>query len=100
MVDHSLLSFSTRNYGGETINFYSTSDGDEVLCSTNYSEIELKVIDADVKTRRLLVYSSPDAWCWGEPEEEWQVGFRHPFVELNGWIDEEWVCGNAITTCP
>lgn len=94
------LSFSTRNYGGETIPFYTASDSDEILCSTDYKEISLDVVAADLKTRRLLVQTNPNDWCWGEPENEWDVEYRHPFVELKGWIDEEWVCGNTVTTCP
>ena len=94
------LSFTTRNYGGETINFYATPDSDEVLCSTDYKEIGLDVIAADLKTRRLLVQTNPNDWCWGEPEEEWEAEYRHPFVDLKGWVDEEWVCGNTVTTCP
>ena len=94
------LSFSTRNYGGETINFYAAPDSDEILCFTNYKEISLDVIAADLKTRRLLVQSNPSDWCWGEPEDEGEVEYRHPFVDLKGWIDEEWVCGSTVTTCP
>lgn len=74
------LSFNTRNYGGETINFYAAPDSDEILCSTNDKEIGLDVITADLKTRRLLV--------------------QNPLVELKGWVDEEWVCGSTVTTCP
>jgi hypothetical protein len=94
------LSFSTRNYGGETINFYAAPDSKEVSCFTNYKEITLRVIDADPKTRRLLVCSSPEDWCWGEPEGEWDAEYRHPFVDLRGWVDEEWVCANTLSTCP
>ena len=94
------FSFNTRNYGGDTINFYKAPDSEEVACTTNYPEISLDVIGVDLKTRRLLVQSNPKDWCWGEPEEEWQEGYRHPFVELRGWIDEEWVCANTVTTCP
>lgn len=100
VVHNPKFSFSTRNYGGETINFYTKPDGEEVACSTDFSTISLDVIDVDIKSRRLLVQSNPKDWCWGEPEEEWQEGFRHPFVELRGWIDEEWVCANTVTTCP
>ncbi len=100
VVYHPLLSFDTRNYGGETIHFYMTSDGEEVYCSTNYKNISLHVIDGDPVTRRLLVYSTPEDWCWGEPEDEWEEEYRHPFVELRGWIDEEWVCSSTMTTCP
>ena len=94
------LSFNTRNYGGQTINLFSTAEGNEVACSTNYKEISLRVLDADVKTRRLQVCSDPSDWCWGEPKDAMEAEYRHPFVELNGWIDEEWVCGNTVTTCP
>ena len=94
------LSFGTRNYGGETINFYAAPDSDEVLCSTDYKEISLDVIAADLKTRRLLVQTNPKDWCWGEPEDEYEAEYRHPFVELSGWVDEEWVCGSTVTTCP
>lgn len=94
------LHFSTRNYGGETINFYKSTTGDKVLYTTNYKEISLDVIDVDPETRRLLVKSNPNDWCWGEPEDEYDAEYRHPFVELRGWIDEEWVCANTLTTCP
>lgn len=94
------LSFSTRNYGGETLRFYAAPDSDEILCSTEYKEISLDVIAADLKTRRLLVQTNPNDWCWGEPENEWEAGYRHPFVDLKGWIDEDWVCGSTVTTCP
>ena len=94
------LSVNTRNYGGETVNFYASADSDEVLCSTNYKEISLDVIAADLKTRRLLVQTNPNDWCWGEPEDEWDAEYRHPYVELKGWVDEDWVCGSTVTTCP
>ena len=98
--------FYTRNYGGETINFYTAPDSQEVACSTDFKEISLDVIGVDLKTGRLLVQSNPDDWCWGEPSEieadcpDPFDCYRHPFVELKGWIDEEWVCANTVTTCP
>ena len=94
------FSFATRNYGGETINFYAAPDSDEVLCSTDYREISLEVIAADAKTRRVLVRTNPNDWCWGEPKNEYEAEFKHPFVDLQGWVDEEWVCANTVTTCP
>ena len=94
------FSFATRNYGGDTIIFYKAPDSQEIICTTNYPEISLDVVAVDTKTRRLLVQSNPKDWCWGEVEEEWQEGFRHPFVDLRGWVDEEWVCANTVTTCP
>lgn len=100
VIHNPQFSFNTRNYGGQTINFYKAPDSQEVACSTDYKEISLDVIGVDTKTRRLLVQSNPKDWCWGEVEEEWQEGYRHPFVELRGWVDEEWVCANTVTTCP
>ena len=100
VIHNPQFSFNTRNYGGQTINFYKAPDSQEVACSTDYKEISLDVVGVDLKTRRLLVQSNPKDWCWGEPEEEWQEEYRHPFVELRGWIDEEWVCANTVTTCP
>lgn len=100
VIPSSTLSFMTRNYGGQTIPFYASSDGDEVLCETHDPWLTLRVKEADPKTRRLLVYSHPDDSCWGEPKTEEDAEFIHPFVELRGWIDEEWVCGNTVTTCP
>ena len=100
VIHNPQFSFNTRNYGGQTINFYKAPDSQEVACSTDYKEISLDVVGVDLKTRRLLVQSNPKDWCWGEPEEEWQEGYRHPFVEFRGWIDEEWVCANTVTTCP
>ena len=100
VIHNPSLSFNTRNYGGETISFYAGPDSDVVLCSTDYKEIVLNVVAADLKTRRLLVQSNPNDWCWGEPQEEWEAEYRHPFVELKGWVDEEWVCGSTVTTCP
>lgn len=90
------LSFSTRNYGGETIKFYAAPDSDEVLCTSN-KEINLDVVAANLKTRRLLVRSNPNDWCWAKPGEENE---KEPFIDLHGWIDEEWVCGSTMTTCP
>lgn len=90
------LSFSTRNYGGETIKFYAAPDSNEVLCTTN-KEINLDVVAANLKTRRLLVRSNPNDWCWAKPGEENE---KEPFIDLHGWIDEEWVCGSTMTTCP
>ena len=86
-----------------------------MLCSTTW-EIGLDVVAADLKTRRLLVRTNPNDWFWVKPGEEavklsdiapvegeGEFDFeeeRHPFVDLKGWIDEEWVCGSTVTTCP
>ncbi|MBQ7663950.1 MAG: hypothetical protein IJS43_01860 [Bacteroidaceae bacterium] len=97
------VSFMTRNYGGQTLNFYATSSGEEVFCSTNYNEINLWVLDADPVSRRALVYSDPSDRCWtqeGNTYSEEDLHYIHPYVELRGWIDEEWICANLLSTCP
>lgn len=99
-VHYSMVSCATRNYGGETVNFYAAPDSDEVVCKTDYKEITLHVMDADPKTRRLLVYTAPEDLCWSEPLDEFEKEYRHKFLALKGWVDEEWICGNSLTTCP
>lgn len=99
-VHYSTVSCVTRNYGGETVNFYAAPESDEIVCKTDYKEITLHVMDADPKTRRLLVYTAPEDECWGEPLDDFEKEYRHKFLALKGWIDEEWVCGNSLTTCP
>ena len=97
------VSFITRNYGGQTLNFYATSDGDEVACSTNYNEINLWVVDADPVTRRVLVRTNPLDGCWikeGREYSEEELQYVHPYIELRGWLDEEWICANLLSTCP
>lgn len=100
VVHHSMLSFGTRNYSGETIHFFAAPDSDEVLCETNLKEITLHVIDADLTTRRLLAYSYLEDWCWLETQDPVEEEYRYEYVPLKGWIDEDWVCGNTMTTCP
>ena len=99
-VHYSTVTCSTRNYGGETVSFYAEPGSDEVVCKTDYKEITLHVMDADPKTRRLLVYTAPEDACWGKPMDEFEKEYRHDFLALKGWIDEVWVCGNSMSTCP
>lgn len=97
------VSFITRNYGGETLNFYAASDGSEIACSTGYNEISLWVMDADPVTRRVLVRTDPSDYCWlkdGRTYSEDELHFVHPYVELRGWLDEKWICANLLSTCP
>ena len=55
--------------------------------NTKYQE----VLDADPKTRRLLCRTNPSDWNWEENPQ---------YYSVYGWIDEEWVCANLLTTCP
>lgn len=81
--------FGTRNYGGQTIKLYAKPKGGRVLSKLDV-ECSLDVLDADPKTRRLYCRSNPDDWTWKE----------QPFKSVIGWVDEEWVCANLLTTCP
>ena len=83
------VGFSTRNYAGQTIKMYKESDGKKVWDKLRV-QCNIDVLDADPKTRRLLCRTNPGDWWWDE----------HPYVSVYGWIDEEWVCANLMTTCP
>lgn len=81
--------FSTRNYGGQTIKLYAKSKGKKVLYTLD-EECSLDVLDADPKTRRLYCRSNPSDWMWEGKQ----------FKSVIGWVDEDWVCANLLTTCP
>lgn len=83
------VSFATRNYGGKTIPLYINSKGKRIAYKLDV-ECSLDVLDADPKTRRLYCRSNPNDWMWEE----------QPFKSVIGWVDEDWVCANLLTTCP
>lgn len=83
------VGFSTRNYNGQTIKLYSASEGKKVDDRLKV-QCNVDVLDADPQTRRLLCRTNPTDWCWDE----------QPYVSVYGWMDEEWVCANLMTTCP
>ena len=83
------VGFSTRNYSNQTIKMYKESDGKQVWDKLRV-QCNIDVLDADPKTRRLLCRTNPNDWCWDE----------QPYVSVYGWMDEEWVCANLMTTCP
>ena len=93
------VSFSTRNYGGTTIPFYRKPKGRRVDFRLN-TECSLHLLDADPKTRRVFCRSNPNDWMWGEPQNEEEKEWKHPFKSVIGWVDEEWICANLLTTCP
>jgi len=76
------ISFMTRNYGGQTIKCYENSYGKKVQSKIT-KECSLRVLDADPQSRRLFCTIEEDG-----------------FERAVGWIDEEWVCANLLTTCP
>ena len=93
------VSFMTRNYGNETIKLFRHSEGKAVSDKLSV-ECSLDVLDADPKTRRVLCRTNPNDPMWGEPQNEEEKEWKHPFVSVYGWMDEEWICANLLTTCP
>ena len=83
------VSFSTRNYSNQIIKMYKESDGKKVYDKLRV-QCNVDVLDADPKTRRLLCRTNPGDWCWDDK----------PYQSVYGWMDEEWVCANLLTTCP
>ena len=83
------ICFATRNYDGKTIKFYAKPQGKKVLYKLN-DECSLDVLDADVKSRRLYCRTNPSDWVWEGKQ----------YKSAIGWVDEEWVCANLLTTCP
>lgn len=83
------VGFSTRNYSNQIIKMYKESDGKKVWDKLRV-QCNIDVLDADPKTRRLLCRTNPGDWCWEDK----------PYQSVYGWMDEEWVCANLMTTCP
>ena len=83
------VGFSTRNYANQTIKMYKESDGKKVWDKLRV-QCNIDVLDADPKTRRLLCRTNPGDWCWEGRQ----------YYAVYGWVDEEWVCANLMTTCP
>ena len=99
VIHNPQFSFSTRNYGNQPLHFYAESSGDSIVYTIDF-ECSLDVIDADPITRRVLCQTNPNDWMWGEPKDEDEKEWKRPYVFLKGWVDEEWICANLLTTCP
>ena len=80
---------STRNYDNQTIKMYKESNGKKIWDKLRV-QCNVDVLDADPETRRLLCRTNPGDWCWEGRQ----------YYSVYGWIDEEWVCANLLTTCP
>ena len=84
------VSTDTRNYGKQTIKMYRDADGKKV-CDKLKVQCSVQVLDADVQTRRLLCRTNPHDWDFEENPQ---------YYAVYGWMDEEWICSNLMTTCP
>lgn len=76
------IGFMTRNYSDQTIPLYEYSYGKKVRSKLK-KQCSMRVLDADPSTRRLFCTTEDD---------------QSPVCV--GWIDEEWVCANLLSTCP
>ena len=83
------VSCATRNYAQQTIKLYKNSKSNIVYDRLKV-QCNVDVLDADPQTRRVLVRTNPNDWVWDE----------QPYVSVYGWMDEEWICANLMTTCP
>ena len=89
VIETDSVGFATRNYNGETIKLYANAKGKRVLYTLD-TDCPVDVLDADPKTRRIYCRTNPSDWVWEQK----------PFKSVIGWMDEEWVCSNLLTTCP
>lgn len=80
-IHGSLLGASTRNYGNQTLKFYTSPDNKSKVVFTVSEEI--KVTFVDIKTD------------WTKVQYKNRKGKK-----LTGWIETEYLCCNPYTTCP
>jgi len=79
-IHGSVIGVDTRNYGGETLDFYESADENSKVVATIKSEKHFKLKDS--------------CGDWTQVEGSDEKGKK--FV---GWIKNEWLCGNPLTTC-
>ena len=78
----SVLAFSTRNYGGQTLALRPAPDKQAAPLFSF----------ADEQILRPLDFRAVDGTLWVQAETSDK---KH-----RGWLEAEWVCGNPVTTCP
>jgi hypothetical protein len=76
-IHYSVLGMGTRNYGGQTLYLRKNPSATAPVVYTFKDEILLRPID--IKGDWVKVQTSDGKYT--------------------GWIEEEWLCGNALTTC-
>ena len=77
-IHYSVVAVGTRNYGGQTLKLREQPSGQARAVYTFSKEITLRPLDKR-----------------GEWVKVQTLDKKH-----QGWIEEEWLCGNALTTCP
>jgi hypothetical protein len=79
-IHGSVLAVDTRNYGGQILSVYNSPDENSPLVATIAGETHLRIKD------------SCDIWTKVE-------GVDGNGKAFTGWILNEWLCGNPVTTC-
>lgn len=81
-IHYSVIAADTRNYGGQTINFYAEPDeNSKINGSLNHESGGLRIIEAC------------DEWVHCSYHN------RNTGEKVEGWIKNEWLCGNPLTNC-
>ncbi len=76
-IHSSVISVSTRNYGDETLYLYQQPDENSKKVFTIYVEMQLRPLEVQGDWVKCRTYTGNNV----------------------GWIQAEWLCGNALTNC-
>ena len=77
-VYYSELAVRTRNYGAQTLSLYAAASTTSKVLYTFSSELLLRPMEIH------------GGWCKVQTID----------AKYTGWIQQRWLCGNAVTTCP
>ncbi len=80
-IHGSILASRTRNYGNQTLKFYSSPDSTSTVTFTVSEEISVTFLDVKKDWAKV---------CYTDGSGK----------KLVGWIELEWLCSNPYTTCP
>lgn len=76
-VHYSVVGFSTRNYGGQTLQLHASPDTDSPVTFSFSEEMQLHPVGV------------VDGWVKVKTDDG-----KH-----TGWIQDEWICDNPLTNC-
>ena len=77
-IYYSELAVRTRNYGAQTLSLYAAASTTSKVLYTFSSELLLRPMEIH------------GDWCKVQTID----------AKYTGWIQQRWLCGNAVTTCP
>lgn len=76
-INYSVVGFSTRNYGGQTLQLHASPDADSPVTFSFSEEMQLHPVGV------------VDGWVKVKTDDG-----KH-----SGWIQDEWICDNPLTNC-